>query len=94
MSIIDIAKFPRSQEAMKALIRALRDDGVPTAGLVVSAIPVKEPDEEAKETLVFTAMRDDVSLDTSGEVAPSSSLLALLEQALRGIKRRMQETGS
>jgi hypothetical protein len=89
----DISKFPRSQEAMKTLLLALKEDGFVSAGFVVCAVPIAGT-SEVKETLVFTALLDGVTIDAGDESAPSTAMMALLEQAARGIKRRMRETGS
>jgi len=93
MSNHDISKYTHVQAAMKALMTAMADDGIIPAGLVICAVPVKGAGI-SDEIVVFTALRDDVKFDAGEEAAPAAPIMALYEQATRGIKRRMAESGS
>ena len=93
MSNHDLKKYPNTLPVMGALMKALAADGVISAGLVICAVPVKGAGI-TEETVVFTSLRDDVRFDAGDGPAPTTQIMALYEQAARGIKRRMSESGS
>jgi hypothetical protein len=87
--------FGKTKVALTALLKALADDGIVSAGLVVCAIPVRETHGAHEETVIFTALRDDVCVDPgTGPEPPTAPIMTLFEQATRGIKRQMTKHGS
>jgi hypothetical protein len=80
-------RFPHAEAALRALVAAFVEDGLPIAGIVVCAAPIG-----SNETTVMTVLRDDVRV--SAGLAPSEPIMALLEQAARGVKNHMQTKGS
>ena len=91
----DLKKFPNTLPVLKTLLAALAADGIMPAGLVLCAVPVRG--EIAVEPIVFTALRDDARFDMGegiGLAPQSASVMALYEQATRGIRRRIEESGS